>query len=81
MGWGWAALGFGPDLIRTLVSISTGYNGEKLVSYLVLPFFIQSSLFMQVTRTAIKAWMGSKLGKIGPGSVGLAALECLKKSP
>ena len=38
------------------------------MSTLALPFFIASSLFLQVTMTAIKAWMGSKLGKIGPGS-------------
>ena len=31
--------------------------------------------------TAIKAWMGSKFGKIGPGSTELAALELLENSP
>ena len=31
--------------------------------------------------TVIKAWMGSKFGKIGPGSAEIATLECLKKSP
>ena len=31
--------------------------------------------------TAIKAWMGSKFGKIGPWSAELATLERLKKSP
>ena len=31
--------------------------------------------------TAIKAWMGLKFGKIGPGSAELATLERLKKSP
>ena len=31
--------------------------------------------------TAIKVWMGSKLGKIGPGSAELASLERLKNSP
>ena len=30
--------------------------------------------------TAIKAWMGSKHGKIGPGTLELATLERLKKS-
>ena len=35
----------------------------------------------QVTRSIIKAWMGSKFGRIGPWTVGLAALERLKKSP
>ena len=49
------------------------------MSTLTLPFFIRSSLFLQVTRTAIKAWIGSKFGKIGPGSAELATLERLKK--
>ena len=31
--------------------------------------------------TALNAWMGSKFGKIGPGSAELATLERLKKSP
>ena len=48
---------------------------------LALPFFIGSSSFLQVTRTAIKVWMGSKFGKIGPGSLELASLEHLIKSP
>ena len=51
------------------------------MSTLVLPFFVGSSLFLLVTMTAIKAWMGSKFGKIGPGSAELATLKCLKKSP
>ena len=45
------------------------------MSILALPFFIGSFLFLQVTRTAIKAWMGW----IRPGSTELTALECLKK--
>ena len=44
-------------------------------------FLICSSLFLQVTRTTIKSRMGSNFGKIGPGTYGLAALECLEKSP
>ena len=44
-------------------------------------FLIGSSLFLQVTRTAIKSRMGSKLGKIGPGTYELTALERLEKSP
>ena len=51
------------------------------MSTLAPPFFIGSSLFLQVTMTAIKAWMGSKFCKIGPGSAELASLELLKKSP
>ena len=44
-------------------------------------FFIISSSFLQVTRSTIKACMGSKFGQIKPWTVGLAALECLKKIP
>ena len=44
-------------------------------------FLIGSSLFLQVTRTTIKSRMGSKFGKIGPGTYELAALERLEKSP
>ena len=51
------------------------------MSTLALPFIIGSSLFFQVTMAAMKAWMGSKFGKIVPGSAELATLERLKKSP
>ena len=51
------------------------------MSTLALPFFSWSSLFLQVTSTAIKAWMGLKFCKIWPGSMELAAHEHLKKSP
>ena len=44
-------------------------------------FLICSSLFLQVTRTTIKSRMGSKFGRIGPGTYELAALKCLEKSP
>ena len=30
LGWGKAALGFGPDRIGTLVPMATDYNGEIL---------------------------------------------------
>ena len=42
---------------------------------------IGSSLFLQVTRTTITSWMGSKFGKIRPETYELDALERLKKSP
>ena len=48
------------------------------MSTLALSFFIGSSLFLQGTMTAIKALMGSKFGKIGPGSAELVTLERLK---
>ena len=44
-------------------------------------FLIGSSLFLQVRRTTIKSQMGSKFGKIRPGTYELAALEGLEKSP
>ena len=44
-------------------------------------FLIGSSLFLQVMRTNIKCWMGSKLGSIGRRTYELAALEGLEKSP
>ena len=77
-----AALGFGPDRIRTLVSMATdSYNGKNLVTTLAPSFFIGSSLFLQVTRTTITSRMGSKFSKTRPGTYELAALEHLKKSP
>ena len=48
---------------------------------LATSFLIGSSLFLQVTRTTIKSRMGSKLGKVGPGTYELAVLERLDKSP
>ena len=56
------------------------YNGENLVSTLEPLFLIGSFSFLQVTRTAIKAWMSSNLGEIQPLTSELAALEWLKKS-
>ena len=44
-------------------------------------FLIGFSSFLQVTRSTIKALMGSKFGQIRPATVELAGLECLKKSP
>ena len=46
------------------------------------PSFLIGSLFLQVTRTTITSWMGSKFDKIRPGTYAeLAALERLEKSP
>ena len=55
------------------------YNGENLVSTLAPSFLIGSPSFLQVTRTAIKAWMSSDFGRIPPLTSELAALERLKK--
>ena len=75
------ALGFGPDRIRTLVSMATGYNGEKVVKSLAPSFLIESSSYLQVTRTTIISQTSSNLGQIGPRTEELAALERLEKSP
>ena len=53
--------------------------GEILLA-LVPSFLIRSSSFLQVTRTAIKAWMSLNLGGISPLTVELAAVERLKKT-
>ena len=42
------------------------YNGRNLVNTLAPSFLIGSSSFLQVTRTCMKAWMGSNFGKIPP---------------
>ena len=39
------------------------YNGRNLVNTLAASFLIGSSLFLQVTRTCMKAWMSSNFGK------------------
>ena len=44
-------------------------------------FLIDSSLFLLVTRTTIKSWMGLKLDSIRRRPFELAALERLEKSP
>ena len=53
----------------------------NVVSTLAPSFLTGSSSFLQVTRTSITSWMGSKSDKIGPGSAELAALEHLEKFP
>ena len=45
---------------------------------LVPSFSNASSSFLQVTRSAIKAWMGLNLGKISSPTSELAALESVK---
>ena len=54
------------------------YNGRKVVTTLVPEFSNGSSSFLQVTRSAIKAWMGMNLGKIPSLTSELSALERVK---
>ena len=61
--------------------MTTGYDGENLVTTLAHSFLIGSSLFFQVISTTIKSWMGSKFSRNRPRTFELAALEQLEKSP
>ena len=54
---------------------------NNVVTTLAPLFLIESSLFLQVTRTIIKSRMGSKLSQIRPQTAELAALESLEKFP
>ena len=51
-----------------------GLNGKNLVSTLAPPFLFGFSSFLQVTRTAIKACIGSKFGKIRRRSAEFVAI-------
>ena len=80
------ALGFGPDRIRTLVSMATDNShrvimGENVVNTLAPSFLIGSSSYLQVTRTTIISRKSLNLGQIRPWTAELAALERLEKSP
>ena len=81
-----AALGFGADQIRTLVSMATDSShrvimGEKGVITFSRLFLIGSFLYLQVTMTYIRACMSSKFSRIRPRTRELAALERRKKNP
>ena len=85
LGGGLAALGFGPDRIRTLVSMATESSHRvimvKTVSPLSRLFFIRSFSYLQLTKTCMRARTSSNFSLIGPPTEELAALERLKKSP
>ena len=66
--------------LELLKKIPYTYNGENLVSTLEPLFLVGSFSFLQVTRTAIKAWISSNFGGITPLTSELADLERLKKS-
>ena len=79
---GKAALGFGPDRIKTLVSMATESSHrvimEKTVSRL---FFIRSFSYLQAMMTCMRARTSLNFGLIGPWTAELAALDSLKKIP
>ena len=81
-----AALGFGPDRIKTLVPMATDSSHRVIMEKTVLPlfsqlFFIQSFLHLQVMMTCMGARRSSKFSQIRPTTAELAALERLIKSP
>ena len=83
---GKAALCFGADQVRTLVSMATDSShrvimGEKGIITFSQLFLIGSFLYLQVTMTYIRACMTSKFGRIRAQTTELAALERQKKFP
>ena len=75
---------FRPDT-TTNTRVICPCTSEKLmhnvVNTLAPLFLIGSSSLLQVRRTTIKSWTGSKFDQIGPWTAELAALERLEKSP
>ena len=60
--------------------VSCPWVSEKSM-YNAPSFLIESSSFLQVTRTTIKSGLSFKLSLIRPCTAELAVLEHLKKSP
>ena len=79
-------LGFGPDWIRILVSLTTDSSHTVLLGKTVLPlsrlFFRRSFSFIVASnKLCIGAPMSLKFGQIQPSSAVYAAIERLKKNP
>ena len=71
------SLNFGQ--IRTLTTELSAHEGLNKSTYNVVvtigpSVLIESSSFLQVTRTCIKAWMSPNFGKTPPLTTGLATL-------
>ena len=79
------ALGFGPDQIRTLVSMATENSHRVIMEKTVSPLFLDcfSSDPFHTCRRWWHAWELGRVhfGLIGPPTAELAALERLKKIP
>ena len=78
---GKAASGFGPDGIKTLVSMAKDSSHRVIMEKTVWPLFIHSFLYLQVMITCMGTGRSSKFSQIQPQTAELAALERLKKSP
>ena len=81
-GRGKAAFGFGPDRIRSLVSMATENSHsvliEKMVSPLPSTVIIRSFSYLQVMMTCMRAQTSLSFGLLEPLTAELAALEHLK---
>ena len=79
----WMSSNFGQIPPQTPVICPCTY--ENLMYYVVNTlaplFLIGSSSFLQVRRTTIKSWTGSKFDQIVAWTAEVAALERLEKSP
>ena len=83
---GLTAIGFGPDRIRTLVSMATESSHrvimiENGVSTFSRLFFIRSFSYLQIMMTCMRARTSMNFGLFGPLTAELAALEGLEKTP
>ena len=86
LGEGKASLGFGPDWIRTVVSMETDSShiaimGKTASSRFSQMFLIGSFSYLQIKITCMRAWMSSKFCRIRPRTTELVALEGMKKIP
>ena len=79
----WMSLNFGkiPSLTLELTALERQKKiVNNIVTTLAPSFLIGSSSFLWATSKPIISWMGSKFGRIRPGTYEFPALECLKKS-
>ena len=86
LGWGKGCIRFGGRLDENSGFYGNRkppltYNGENDVSTFSRLFYIWSFLYLQITRTCIKSQTSSHFGQIGPLTIELAAIECLKNFP
>ena len=80
LGWGKGSLGFGPDRMKTLVSMATDSSHRVIMekTFFFQVFFVRSFLYLQIMMTCMGAERSSKFSQIRPPTVELAALERLK---
>ena len=78
---GKAALGFGPDWNKTLVSMAT-YSSHRVIMEKTVSAVFHPILFILAGNDDMHgSSRSSKFSQIRPGTAELAALERLKKSP